>query len=932
MRMPMPHTDFFGVWNKENKEWIESGKLKYAAFPDLNLVESYVKHGDYENAEIELLQYFQKRQTRTAQPYESNAANAKLAPLLEDQIIPVLKETYLDTFHVIQTPSTFSLDILTHVKAAMGADKVISCMLMGRNKGTEPAYIYSSQHDGDSPVLIVEYIGHQGAHTAPLVPIMDTYIRGYDNDDHSQEPLVEVLESGSPYDQYSRKGYLKFDLSSIGGDVTSATLQLSGYTDSKEPVGIMVFQTGDNAWDEHTFTYDTHNGKTFSWQGMSEGTDWVGPPATVSDNQYPMQIGNFTWLNPLIAEYAATSNEAYAAKYIDYMIDFIQDAEQYVTPGAISMGAGTFPKCFHASLRAANWVKAYHLLKDSPSMNAKDHTMILKVLWKKAMALSTEAGYDPRNNHGIYETQGLYSIAVYFPEFMESDDWIDLANSRIDALINKLNFSDGSYSESSSSYSIGAADACMAIKSLGQMNGKSFSETFDICLRRMGYYIADLAFPNGYLPLFGDGSSLNSRTTVKRLGELYEDDVLLFLGSGGELGSPPAHTSSIYPVSKSATMRSGWGTDARYLFMNVKQEPSHRHTDDNSIIYYAYGRQLLVDPGTYSYSDEQISNWLRFSTEAHNTIEINQQSQDLTEGAFRYWTDNGIFNFLEGVIYNVPGFVYSRDVLFLKSSFTIVSDYIRAPEGKHLYRQHWHFLPTANADLDPITKQVRTKFHDHLGDILVIPANPERLSDAIMKDGYYSNAFYTVSNSKYVAYTKENAQGNITFDTVLYPITGGERSDIEVQRLELTPEVPITIASSLRITNICENGGTGYYYLSHEENPRELRQFDAFYYDGKLAYIETDRNGDVRLGIVKSGQTLVHRSIPLISSAQNINDIAVEWNGTNVTISGSNLAIVNLAKGTSAIAIYAPEVTTIRLNGACVTEFTVYDNYIYVTS
>lgn len=151
MRMPMPHTDFFGVWNKENKEWIESGKLKYAAFPDLNLVESYVKHGDYENAEIELLQYFQKRQTRTAQPYESNAANAKLAPLLEDQIIPVLKETYLDTFHVIQTPSTFSLDILTHVKAAMGADKVISCMLMGRNKGTEPAYIYSSQHDGDSP-------------------------------------------------------------------------------------------------------------------------------------------------------------------------------------------------------------------------------------------------------------------------------------------------------------------------------------------------------------------------------------------------------------------------------------------------------------------------------------------------------------------------------------------------------------------------------------------------------------------------------------------------------------------------------------------------------------------------------------------------------------------------------------------------------------
>ncbi|MBP1963203.1 alginate lyase family protein [Paenibacillus aceris] len=935
--MPMNQADFFGIWDEAEVLWSTPGKWNYAEFPELKPVEDYVKLGDYDNAQIALLDYFKQRQTRTAMPYEYDEANAKLAPLLADQIIPVLKETYVDSFYVTKTPAVFSFDLLTNVKAAAGADKVISFMLMGRHKGIEPAYLYSSQHDSFSlpteqcrPVLIVDYTDQQRAQSVHLAPSMDTFIRGYDDTNHSQEPLLEVLESGAPFDEHTRKAYLKFDLSRISGSVTSATLRLSGYTHAEEPVGVMLFHTGDNAWDEHTFTYRHHNGKTFSWQGLPEGTDWKGPGEPAADNQFAMQIANFTWLNPLIAEYAATNNEVYAAKYIDYMTDFIHDAEQYVTPGAISMGAGTFPKCFQASLRAANWVDAYHLLKGSSSVNAADHTMILKAVWKIAAALSTEEGYDPRNNHGIYETKGLYSIAVYFPELADSSGWIELANIRLNALITKLNFSDGSYSESSSSYSIGAADSFMAIKSFGLMNGCSFSETFDAYLRKMGYYIADLAFPDGYLPLFGDGSSLNARLTIKRLGELYEDDVLLYLGTGGKQGTPPAYASSFYQVSQSATMRSGWGADARYLFMNVKQERSHRHSDDNSIIYYANGRQLIVDPGTYSYSDEPISNWLRYSTEAHNTVEINRQSQDMTEGVFRYWTDNESFNFLEGIIYNVPGFIYYRDVLFLKSSYTIVSDYIRAPEGLHEYRQHWHFLPTANPVLDPVTGQVRTTFHDHLADIQIIPADPEQLSEAEIKDGYYSKAFYTVSNSKYAAFTKGIVQGDITYDTILYPTADGEMHHIEVHRLELSPAVPTKIASALQIDNIGEEGHTGYYYLSHEEDPQRSRRFDAFTFDGKLAYAEKNRDGDIRLAIIKSGQTFVHDSTTLISSGQVVNDIAIEWEGTVIKITGSNLAISGNGNAASAIAIYAPAATIIRLNGESMTDFIVCGNYIYV--
>ncbi|MBL1704122.1 hypothetical protein ELE02_33460, partial [Klebsiella pneumoniae] len=155
-----------------------------------------------------------------------------------------------------------------------------------------------------------------------------------------------------------------------------------------------------------------------------------------------------------------------------------------------------------------------------------------------------------------------------------------------------------------------------------------------------------------------------------------------------------------------------------------------------------------VDPGAYSYSNDPISNWLRFSTESHNTIEINDTPQNMSEGWFQDWTDNNKFNFVKGVTQNVPGFKHTRETLFMKDSFSIVSDVVQAPDGKHKYQQNWHFLPAANPVLDASTKKVSTAFNDTNGNIQVVPADPEQ-STANLNKGYYSSAFYSVADTKY---------------------------------------------------------------------------------------------------------------------------------------------------------------------------------------
>ena len=133
--------------------------------------------------------------------------------------------------------------------------------------------------------------------------------------------------------------------------------------------------------------------------------------------------------------------------------------------------------------------------------------------------------------------------------------------------------------------------------------------------------------------------------------------------------------------------------------------------------------------------------------------------------------------------------------------------------------------------------------------------------------------------------------GDTTFDTILYPTASGDKRDIKVSRMPLS--VPTTVASSLKIDNIEDAGTSGYYYVSHEENPRFRRNFDTFTFDGKLAYIEKTSGDKIKSAIMKSGTTLKHDGANVIVSKMPVNDITVDWHGANLEINGSNLIATN---------------------------------------
>ncbi|NJD01269.1 MAG: DNRLRE domain-containing protein [Ruminiclostridium sp.] len=259
------------------------------------------------------------------------------------------------------------------------------------------------------------------------------------------------------------------------------------------------------------------------------------------------------------------------------------------------------------------------------------------------------------------------------------------------------------------------------------------------------------------------------------------------------------------------------------------------------------------------------------------------------------------------------------------SGYWIVSDYENATAVQRKIEQDWHFKDTANISIDTNTKKTSTDF-DSGPNIQVVPADPNDLS-AVLADGYYSEQYLALSNAKYTQYIKNNVTGSTTFDTVLYPTGEGESRNVAVTRLTTTPSVASTVATALKVDlNSGASGNVGYYYLSHQGGSETVRDFDEYNFGGKLAYIEKDSSGNLVSALVKGGKTLKKSGTNIINSAMDIEQIGVKWSGTTLEIYGEGL-IPDTGTST-AIAVYAPSATSVKLNGAAVSS-TKSGNYVY---
>lgn len=886
------------------------GKLDYAGTPGLSKVKTAVDAGDYAKAQQELLGYYRSRPANDAGAFShSDWPGAK--ELTPDHIWTLGSgEVYLSTVSLGTTASTVTADVTGTVKAAGGT---AGFMVMSRVKDTRTAYLNSSEQASGRPTLRLTLAdGSQRTLTATD----DTYIKaGADAGTvYGAGPTLQVRDQGAgPFTAETRKAYLQFDLSGVSG-VSQAVLSLTGRADGANTAKQVMLFSNAETFDEGTRSWNTTVQNTFSWQGDPGGFDWLLPAG--ADKEYRYQLARFYFAGPLARAYDTTGDEKYARALIGLMRDFISDADGYGT----DYGSGSYPRSLDTARRLENWLAAYEVLRTSPSLDAETNTRILKTMYRSGVYLRENV----YNSPNWMQTQkfALLRGAVYLPELTEAAGWRTNAADFLAQQLDDSTYPDGGYWEATSSYARGYAAQYVDIVEFMQAHGIAFPAREK--LRKLGHFLMDQTMPNGYTANYGDSGSQDQRSVLRRLGELLDDAELVHAGSSGAAGTKPGHNAALYPDTRVAVSRSGWAAADSYLRYNIDRG-NHSHPDELSLTLYASGRELLVDPGAYTYSSDPRSDWLRKSTEAHNTVEIDNQPQDSTAaGTITHFVTNPGFDLISGNTEGSAGAWHARSVLALRSGVWLVSDQLRPRDtASHRYEQNWHFLPDAGLGLNGTSKATVTAFGSG-ANLAVVPADPAQLT-ASLRDGYYSPALYHVSDAKYSSYVKQVA-GRTTFDTVLLASSGAADSAARVDRLavgSLTPD----LATALDIR--FGTGGRGTYYKSWAA--KAMRSFGTDSFDGKLLYVEETAGGATRSVVMYDGATVKRGDGFLVKAPAAVNDLAVTFSadGSSLRIDGSTLtASTDPAK---AIAIAAPNAGEVVLNGEPV-EFTRSGALIYAAA
>jgi hypothetical protein len=437
--------------------------------------------------------------------------------------------------------------------------------------------------------------------------------------------------------------------------------------------------------------------------------------ASLGDHKVIWELNRHQWLVSLGYAYQASKDESYATALTGFVADWIQSNP----PGEGINWASSL----EAALRVIAWCWAAVLIRDSAALSGPFFAAWLQCLRRHALHVERHLShYFSPNTHLTGEALGLFYAGALFEELPEASRWRALAARILVEQIEKQVLADGVYFEQSTYYQRYTVEIYLHFLILAARNGLVVAERVAEKVQAMLDFLLCVRRPDGSIPEIGDADGgfvfpLTSRPPEDARG-LFSvaaaffgrpdfawaggstAEVLWLLGADGLAtleglsAAPPATAPSrAFPDGGYAVMRSGWDEHAHHMVLDAGPlgggpTAGHGHADLLALECSARGTPFLVDPGTFTYS--QDSGWRTHfrTTRAHSTIMIDGLDQAEVAGPFswrsrptarlRRWHSTEAIDFVDAehdAYANLADPVtVRRRVLFVKPRFWILVD------------------------------------------------------------------------------------------------------------------------------------------------------------------------------------------------------------------------------------------------------------------
>ncbi len=885
-------------------------------FSGMEDVKAAVDRGDFATAKKEFVEYLSERKANgdaAAFPITADDENYGQAVLPLDNILtgPYEFDVWLNRFTVTSKDyELYEIDLTEKTSQELN-NQAISIMLFERQKQAFPVLVASKEYADYEPVLVIETAE---GNTYEIMANHDTYVNsGAKTTTYGDATELYVKEQSDSlsdaFGSQTRRAYINFPLTEAANQtIEKATMKLYAKLASDATVDsldVHVISVGDTMWDETKLTWATIGGNIYSYQNADVPT-WYKPDG--ADNEYENVTTRFWFARSMAYEYITylENPEQYAIDhplYPDGSV-FGEKLIDLMDAFATQRSYG-YNRTLETGERLNRWVDVLDALIDTPAVknNPDKVCNIISFMWGDCNSLATKDitnGSYWWSNWRIVANAGFFKGNEYFPEWKNYSTWRNRVVGNIEYTLDLLFVDDMSFAEAGPAYAVWCVELFGDCVRMADINNRPLDKTFTEKLRYATRFALESLYPDGYDTNIGDSNYKDRMSVFADLADYYKNDSILNAFVNGTDENDPEYYSSIYHDSNTMLMRNSWNPeDAVYLQLNNNPFDGHAHPDSNGIVMYAYGKPLLVDSGRYSYSSfNSIYNDLRYAS-AHNTIEAVGQSMASHANAAKpleYAVTNDVFDFATTSQTGYSGTTHTRNVLFVKNGYSIVTDFVTGSTSRE-YRQNWHFMPSSNAQMNGNT--ATTNFYNE-ANIVIANANS---TTALIRDGYHSADYGLVAGSKYASYGKTGSE--VKFDTLLCPV----RKDVSSEYA----------ASEIAVTDLAENdnskaaleitidGDTSYYYVKNKDTADG--KFGDYTTDAKMAYVADDAsyvsvvNGSYVENVFESNNNVASMAISFESS----------FGENTINIVGDKLVP---STDSDAVKIFVPEdVDTVTLNG-----------------
>lgn len=443
----------------------------------------------------------------------------------------------------------------------------------------------------------------------------------------------------------------------------------------------------------------THAGITLA---LSTTPDWLAS-AFPGDVEWRIEWSKFYYGLDLAAAFKETGDPKFFYAWEDLVSSWIEQVPVDMDPSDVT------------ARRIQNWIYAWNQFAAAPAFPGFTEGFADQLLDSLAAQVEhLRLNLAAERNHRTLELYALFIAALALPKLDAHGELLTFSIEELHRNLLADIRGDGVHREHSTHYHMVALRSFVAARINAQLYGLDFPDGFDQCLERACEFALHVHRPDGAIPALSDSDAGSYLDLLKLADTIFLRPDFLYVATRGKKGTPPVEKYVNFSAAGYFIQRSGWGenqtafADERFLVFDCGPlgDGGHGHYDALSIEVAAGGRPLIVDPGRFTYHEDEL-NWRRWfkGTAAHNTVCVDALDQTpyhcgkpkgpIAEAQLLERLSAPNFDLLCGRVTS-PSYdaIHTRFIFFIADEYWVIVDNLSG-EVPHDYNLRFHLAPEA---------------------------------------------------------------------------------------------------------------------------------------------------------------------------------------------------------------------------------------------